>query len=193
MDSLNIKNIEMVSLYTLPPFEYPERKPVVGDTVLYQLVVGKENKLQTTDAYIKGSQTATKKIMKPKQQNNKEQLSTRDSFKKPKHKYRSTIIERNDSSSVIEQVKVGAIGILILATIIVIWITCYNSYKSIVVSPPSARSKTLRFIHDFGNPNNFKCDGRIYCTQMNSRAEARFLINIAMVQKCRSTPVNHVK
>lgn len=168
-------------------FEHHERNPIVGDTIIYQLAVGKENKLRAIDAYLKGVKRVPK-IVVDRSQKEKIVKNYNRSNKYSKSSY------NNNDRSVIEQVKSSAIIITASAIITLGFILCYESYKSIAVSPPPiTTSATLRSIHGFANPKNFKCDGRIYCTQINSREEARFLRIIVLESKCLVHLASHLK
>lgn len=174
-------------------FEHPERKPIVGDTILYQLVVGKDNKLKAIDAYIKGVKRIPK-LPEPKVELKLVEQSSQDNLSNnkiervpPKKSYKQS--DRPRKSYRRSRLKEALFGFSILA---IIYVSGYvyqflNRNKTTHVEPVSFT--TIQVPVDEKVPaDSFKCDGRIYCSQMNSRAEARFFADHCPGTKMRSTP-----
>lgn len=163
-------------------FQHPERKPVVGDTIMYQLAVGKENKLQGVDAYINGVKRIPK-ITEPKPAILKIQSKDKSPIK---IKSTSSYHKRpNKKPSRDTPIKNFIMLILLAAIIVSSIVKVYDFFKSRMFARPD-RTIVQNVLSD--NPHNFKCDGRVYCSQMNSREEARYFVAHCPGTKMRSTP-----
>ncbi len=150
-------------------FKQYERRPLVGDVILFQLLES-DKKAKAFDAYIKG--------VKVIQQVNQNKLYKQTSNKMDK-KYRSSINYRNFR---IRNPIVRNILIFILLFYCIV--ACFNLYKNnSKITPISQRENEPSQIN-----SQFHCDGRIYCSQMTSREEADYFADNCPGVKMRSSP-----
>jgi len=142
------------------------RKPKVGDTIYFE-VATHDGKTKAINCRIEG--VAELKLLKaPNQKNNNQPHG---------------IAKSNFASSFLG--KVASIGLI--AVLGFVAVNKYNHYKSSEQfnskTPVITNADLATFDEKYPkliipkNTQNFTCDGRQYCSQMNSRAEAVFFIN----------------
>ena len=141
------------------------RRPIVGDIISYQIHTDNKGKNRAVNAKIEGVSTI-----------------------KPQIKRKSVTIIKHSSNPF---PKLFFLGLLIFTSILF-----YNNYLKkknslvvnnfTVISDPKPVTSTPKPVTSTPKPviftpkpvkHHFKCDGRKYCSQMKSRAEAVFFIN----------------
>ncbi|MEM5514198.1 cold shock domain-containing protein [Pseudoalteromonas sp. AS84] len=139
--------------------KHMSRKPKVGDTICFEVATQPDGKTKAINCRIEG--VAELKAPYPKHNN---------------QPYR--IAKSNFASSFLGKVA----SIALIAALCFYAINKYNTHSS-SQTPIITNADLATFDEQYPklvtpkNTQNFRCDGRQYCTEMNSRAEAVFFIN----------------
>ncbi|MEM5547041.1 cold shock domain-containing protein [Pseudoalteromonas fuliginea] len=147
--------------------KHMSRKPKVGDTIYFDVATQSDGKSKAINCRIEG--VAELKLLKaPNQKNNNQP-----------HR----IAKSNFASSFLGKVA----SISIIAVLGFVAVNKYNHYKTneqfnnhtLVITNADLATFDAQYpkVVIPKNTHNFTCDGRQYCTQMSSRAEAVFFIN----------------
>ncbi|KHM45257.1 cold-shock protein [Pseudoalteromonas distincta] len=144
--------------------KHMSRKPKVGDTIYFEVATQPDGKTKAVNCRIEGVAELKAPYQKHKQQPHR-------------------IAKSNFASSFLGKVA----SISIIAVLGFIAVNKYNHYQSNEQfnsqTPVITNADLATFDEQYPkivipkSTQNFTCDGRQYCTEMNSRAEAVFFIN----------------
>jgi len=144
--------------------KHMSRKPKVGDTIYFEVATQPDGKTKAINCRIEGVEELKAPYQKHKQQPHR-------------------IAKSNFASSFLGKVA----SISIIAVLGFVAVNKYNHYQSNEQfnnhTPVITNADLATFDEQYPktvipkNTQNFTCDGRQHCSQMNSRAEAVFFIN----------------
>jgi len=157
------------------------RKPVIGDTIHYQIGTDSNAKTRAVNAKIEGvSQTLTLTPLKHK--NTREKTFTANSKTKkielPKHF--NSANKRVYRKSIKPQKSSNFLPIIVAIGICVFLYNKFSIDKNIVAQiQPQIKAQPIKHIE------RFHCEGKVWCSEMSSYAEAVFYI-----QNCPGTKMD---